>query len=50
MILKDILKLYIAKFKSKYKSKIWFISPNFKGSDFLDLVGEFKDKYEIMYK
>ncbi|WP_233186386.1 plasmid maintenance protein [Borreliella burgdorferi] len=48
--MKDILKFYINKFKSKYKNKIWFMSPNFNGSDFLDLIGEFKDKYESVYK
>ncbi|PRQ89478.1 hypothetical protein CV697_06315 [Borreliella burgdorferi] len=48
--MKDILKFYIRKFKSKYKSKIWFMSPNFNGSDFLDLIGEFKDTYESVYK
>ncbi|WP_424632582.1 plasmid maintenance protein [Borreliella lusitaniae] len=44
--LKDILKFYLDKFKLKYKNKIWFMSPKFKTNDFLNLVGEFKDKYE----
>ncbi|WKC84881.2 plasmid maintenance protein [Borreliella lusitaniae] len=48
--LKDILKLYLDKFKLKYKNKIWFMSLKFKVNDFLDLVGEFKDKYESNHK
>ncbi|WP_233778948.1 plasmid maintenance protein [Borreliella bavariensis] len=45
----DIVKFYVAKFKSKYKGKIWFTSPKSKVNDFFDLVGEFKDTYKSIY-
>ncbi|WP_373585025.1 plasmid maintenance protein [Borreliella afzelii] len=46
----DIVKFYVAKFKTKYKSKIWFTSPKSKVNDFFDLVGEFKDNFKSVYK
>ncbi|MBB6032077.1 hypothetical protein HNR35_001080 [Borreliella spielmanii] len=48
--LKDILEFYMAKFKQKYKKKIWYMNPHFKGSDFFCLVGEFKDTHVPIYK
>lgn len=46
----DIVKFYVAKFKTKYKSKIWFTSPKSKVNDFFDLVGEFKDNFKSVFK
>lgn len=48
--LKDIFKFYMSKFKSKYKKKIWYMNPHFKGSDFFCLVGEFKSNFSSMHK
>lgn len=39
----------MAKFKQKYKKKIWYMNPHFKGSDFFCLVGEFKDTHVAIY-
>lgn len=46
----DIVKFYVAKFKTKYKSKIWFTNPKSKVNDFFDLVGEFKDNFKSIFK
>lgn len=46
----DIVKFYVDKFKTKYKSKIWFTSSKSKVNDFFDLVGEFKDNFKSVFK